>query len=73
MFKKWSLLFSLLTLVTGSISARDLLPGRGQWEISGDFLYLMPSVDETYFVINADGATFPRGEREKFGYIGYSL
>lgn len=56
-------LFSILAvLCSGGLSASHIQPGG--WEVSADFLWLMPTLDDTYFVIDAPIATaFPTGER----------
>lgn len=64
MFKRLGLLFSLITLTSGVLFARDL-PKPGSLEVSGDFVYLMPTIDDTYFVIDSPiTTTFPNGERK---------
>lgn len=57
-------LYALTTaLAMGSLCA-DSQPGPGGLEVSADFLYLMPTFDDTYFVINSPaGSTFPNGSR----------
>jgi hypothetical protein len=39
-------------------------PCPDRWRVSGDFLYLLPTVDDTYFALNSDTSTvFPNGKR----------
>lgn len=54
----------------------DLLPSQpcpDRWRYSGDFLYLLPTLDDTYYVIDSGFllTTFPNGER-KNNDIGFS-
>lgn len=53
----------LAVLGTGVLAAAN--PGPGQWQLSGDFVYLMPTLDDTYFVIDSPTASaFPSGIRK---------
>ena len=41
------------------------LPTPDHYRMTGEFLYLLPTVDDTYFVLNSGSSTtFPNGERE---------
>lgn len=64
MLKQIRLLSTVLALSAGSLCAAGH-PEPCNWEVSADFLYLLPTLDDTFFVINA-GATsaFPAGKRE---------
>ncbi len=61
--------FSLfLMLSAGALFAR---PCPGGWEVDLEYLYLFPTVDDTYFVLDAPAtAGFPNGTRENndFGF-----
>jgi len=64
MLKRLKFLSTLFVLAMGSLSAY-IHPGPGAWEVHGEFLYLFPSVDDTYFVIDSPSAVgFPNGTRE---------
>lgn len=53
-----------LTGTMGSLMAYTP-PGPGEIEAVGEFLYLLPSTDNSYFVIDADASnTLPVGQRE---------
>ncbi len=64
------------TLCMGSLFSYNH-PCPDNWQVSGDYLYLMPTVDDTYFVLeSAATTTFPNGERiqNNFGFhSGYRL
>jgi hypothetical protein len=56
MLKRLVRLCSILTVLsTGGLFASHITQ-PGSWEISGDFLYLLPTVDDTYFVVSSDTA-----------------
>lgn len=64
MLKKLGLCALLMTACIGSLVANDGSPHR-RWSIGADYLYLKPSVDDTYFVIDSPILTdFPNGTRE---------
>lgn len=64
MLKKLGLCALLMTACIGSLVANDGSPHR-RWSIGADYLYLKPSVDDTYFVIDSPiTTTFPNGTRE---------
>lgn len=68
MLKHYKFFALLFALWSGSLCA-GLNPGG--WEIEGDFLYLFPTVDDTYFVIDSSETTeFPNGTRKQndFGF-----
>src|SRR5262249_26784818 len=51
-------------VVSGGSLCANGLGLDGDWELGVDFLYLLPSVDDTYFVFDApEAAIFPNGER----------
>lgn len=57
----------LLTVCTGSLTADFGLTGMGggQWTVTGEYLCLKPSIDDTYYVISSPvTTTFPNGTRE---------
>lgn len=59
-----------LVLCTGSLFAH-IHPGQGGWGLDAEWLYLFPTVDDTYFVLDADAsATNPTGTRRNndFGF-----
>lgn len=57
-------LFSALLILAASPLLASQYPSAGNLEISGDFLYFMPTVDDTYFVTNSPiTSTFPNGTR----------
>lgn len=62
---KFFRLFLLCFLFKGALFAYTH-PCSGEWLIEADYLFLLPSVDDTYFVLNAsqDGV-FPDGTREQ--------
>lgn len=52
-----------IVIFTGSLYA-NIHPAPGRFGVTAEYLYLMPSVDDTYFVTKADASSvFPRGER----------
>lgn len=54
---------ALIIFFTGSLCA-NVHPAPGKFGVSAEYLYLMPSVDDTYFVTKASASSpFPRGER----------
>ncbi|MDP1834420.1 MAG: Lpg1974 family pore-forming outer membrane protein [Chlamydiales bacterium] len=64
MLKLVRLLAATFTLSVASLCAYGH-PAQGSWEISGDYLYLLPTVDDTFFVTNSPTTTtFPNGKRE---------
>lgn len=67
---------ALLTMVTGTLCAY-IHPAPGGFAISADYLYLTPSVDDTYFVVKSPIiTTYPNGERENNDFefhSGYRL
>jgi len=63
MLKPFQLCATLLAVGAGSLFA-DSHPSPGSWEITGEFLYMMPTLDDTYFVIESDvTTTSPNGTR----------
>ena len=55
-------------LLLGVLSAGSLFaynhPCPNQWQLSGEFLYLLPSVDDTYYVLSSSiTADYPTGTR----------
>ena len=64
MLKKFNLFALLMTLCAGSLVA-DFDPSQGQWKFQAEWLYMLPSFDDTYFVIDSDtSTTFPNGTRK---------
>lgn len=67
MLKKLFLSAVLMTSGVSALSAAsagNFDPSNGQFRVIGEYLYWMPSVDDTYFVIEADAtSTFPTGTR----------
>lgn len=62
--------FAICALSASSLFAYNH-PCPDHWQISGDFLYLLPSVDDTYFAISSPvSTTFPNGNRlnNDFGF-----
>lgn len=54
----------LMTACVGSLAA-DINPATGQWRITAEYLYLLPTVDDTFFVIDSPVTTdFPNGSRK---------
>lgn len=54
---------ALVILGSGALFA-TIHPSPGGWGITGEYLYLMPTVDDTYFVISSpETTTFPNGKR----------
>lgn len=54
----------LLALSAGSLAFAGHHPAPGQYAVSADFLFLKPSVDDTYFVLKgAAGNANPNGQR----------
>ncbi|MBI3900888.1 MAG: hypothetical protein HY324_01900 [Chlamydiia bacterium] len=63
MLKHCALALSVM-LGVGTLSA-SFHPSPGEWALEADFLYSLPSVDDTYFVLNASASTnSPDGKRE---------
>lgn len=67
---------ALVVLSAGSLFAINH-PAPGNWGVTGEYLYLLPTVDDTYFVTKSPSSTtFPNGRREnndcKF-YSGYRV
>lgn len=61
----------------GAASKREMvtmlpsMPCPDRWRLSVDFLYLLPTVDDTYYVLNSGATTsFPDGKRQNndFGF-----
>lgn len=53
------------TPCNSSVVLLPSLPSPDHYRITGEFLYLLPTVDDTYFVLNSGSSTtFPNGERE---------
>lgn len=64
MFKQLHLLTFILASTCAVLSA-DYTPSEEQITLEGQFLYLKPSFDDTYFVINAPTTnSFPNGKRK---------
>lgn len=63
MLKQFRYLITVLTLFTGSLAAY-IHPCPGEWGIQAEFLYLYPSVDDTYFVIDSSSFIPVQGRRE---------
>ncbi len=58
-------LSALLVTTSAGAFAFDCCPSNNQWTVTGEYLYFRPSVDDTYFVLDADAtSTFPTGTRE---------
>lgn len=53
----------LSVLFTGGLCAH-IHPSAGGFALDAEFLYLLPSVDDTYFVIDSSNITNPSGSRE---------
>lgn len=69
MFKKLSLFALALTSSLGSLCADDYLSdynsSNTQWRVTGEYLYLLPTVDDTGFVIDSPvTTTYPNGKRK---------
>lgn len=64
MLKKIKLFTALKMLIVASACAYSH-PPPGNWTVSGDYLYMLPTFDDTYFVINSPTSTlFPNGAKE---------
>lgn len=64
MLKHFRLCTALFALSAGTLMANNH-PSPGSWGITGEYLYLRPSVDETNFVISSPTTSeFPTGKRE---------
>lgn len=61
MRKTWNGLLFLFTFLSGSLFAY-IHPGPCEWALQAEFLYLYPSVDDTFFVIDG-GLDAPTGAR----------
>lgn len=72
MLNKLRLCSLLMTACIGSLFANDFYnPSNSQWSITGEYLYLLPSIDDAYFVIDSsESTTFPNGTRRDndFGF-----
>lgn len=65
MFKKLSLLALLAATSVGSLEADFPMSGNNQFRVTGEYLYLLPTIDDSAFVINSPvTSTFPNGKRE---------
>ncbi len=64
MFRKWFSLIVLSCFLSSPLLA-FLHPGPCEWVVEGEFLYLLPSVDDTFFVAQGvfDDTAFIDGER----------
>lgn len=64
MLKKLYLSALLMTAAAGSLAA-NFAGTDGNFRVTGEYLYLMPSIDDTYFVIDSpETTTFPNGKRK---------
>lgn len=64
MFNKLKL-FALLTVGCGSLVADSYDPSHGQWRVTGEYLYLLPTFDDSSFVIESPVSTaFPNGSHK---------
>lgn len=69
--KTLSSLFTFLLLLCTGSSYAYLHPCPGQWGVEAEFLYLLTSIDDTYFVIDSPtSSTAPAGKRKNndFGF-----
>lgn len=64
MIKHFRTLAAMLALCAAPLAAHNH-PSAGHWGVFAEFLYITPSVDDTYFVLNSPITTdFPNGVRE---------
>ncbi|MDP1834419.1 MAG: Lpg1974 family pore-forming outer membrane protein [Chlamydiales bacterium] len=58
-------LFTALTMLSWASACAYSHPPPGGWAVSGDYLYMLPTFDDTYFVIDSPvTSAFPNGTRE---------
>lgn len=72
MFRQLRYIIATLTLGIGSLSA-SICSCPGEWEIKGEFLYLRPSVDDTYFVIQGTGVETRRRNNDFTFHPGFRV
>lgn len=61
MLKKLSLFAIMMTAAVGTLAANT---GDARWRVTGEYLYYMPTVDDTSYVIKSPvSTTFPNGKR----------
>lgn len=58
-----ALVISLVLIVYTTISHAWVRPAPGRWDLSGEYLYLLPMISESYYAQDLSSGFFPTGQR----------